>query len=302
MEAITAKNLTKRYGRARGIEGVELSVHQGDFFGFIGPNGAGKSTTIKILLGLIGADSGEARVLGLDPAKDGSKILAEVGYVSSESNFHAEMRGADVLRLSEALRRRDAGDFREALCRRLQFDDRKRVRELSFGNRKKLAIISALQHRPRLVILDEPTSGLDPLVQHEFFEILEEMSAAGATVFLSSHVLAEVQRYCRRTAIIREGKVVACEDTQTLLGSKVKRVTVVGGDVFGGKGLNGVAAAPVESPLEGAFDVKSTPAGGWSFLYRGDMAQLMEFLAKHRVDDLGISEPDLDEVFMHYYV
>ena len=206
---IQIDRLTKRYGRARGITELTLRVPEGSCFGFIGPNGAGKSTTIRTLLGLLSPTSGSARVLGLDCAGQRERILAQVGYMPSEAMFYPDMRVGEVIRLSADLRRMDCRDQAGALCRALELDPRKRIRELSLGNRKKVSIVCAMQHRPRLYVLDEPTSGLDPLVQRAFWSQVEERRREGATVFLSSHVLYEVQRYCDRAAIIREGRLVA---------------------------------------------------------------------------------------------
>ena len=174
MEAIRIENLSKYYGKARGIEQINLSVAEGEFFGFIGPNGAGKSTTIRTLLGLVSPTGGHAAVLGFDIVKEKEKILARTGYLPSEAMFHSGMRVRDVLKLSAALRKKDCRDVAAGLCERLQLDTGRKVDELSFGNRKKVAIVCALQHEPQLLILDEPTSGLDPLMPKAFFEILRE--------------------------------------------------------------------------------------------------------------------------------
>ncbi len=205
---IRIDHLTKTYGRARGVTDLTLRVPAGSCFGFIGPNGAGKSTTIRTLLGLLSPTAGSARVLGLDCVTEREKILAQVGYMPSEAMFYPDMRVSEVIRLSAGLRRLDCGDQAAALCEALELDTRKRIRELSLGNRKKVSIVCAMQHRPRLYILDEPTSGLDPLVQRAFWSELEARRREGAAVFLSSHVLYEVQRYCDRAAIIREGRLV----------------------------------------------------------------------------------------------
>lgn len=213
---IQIDRLTKRYGRARGITELTLRVPEGSCFGFIGPNGAGKSTTIRTLLGLLSPTSGSARVLGLDCAGQRERILAQVGYMPSEAMFYPDMRVGEVIRLSADLRRMDCRDQAGALCRALELDPRKRIRELSLGNRKKVSIVCAMQHRPRLYVLDEPTSGLDPLVQRAFWQLLEQRRQEGATVFLSSHVLYEVARYCSLAAIIREGRLVAAGTTEEL--------------------------------------------------------------------------------------
>ena len=213
---IYMKNLTKTYGRARGVTDLTLHVPAGSCFGFIGPNGAGKSTTIRTLLGLIAPTSGSAEVMGLDCVRDRTAILAQVGYMPSEAAFYPEMRVSQVIRLSADLRKKDCRAEAAELCRDLELDTRKKIRELSLGNRKKVSIVCAMQHRPRLYVLDEPTSGLDPLVQRAFWSQVEERRREGATVFLSSHVLYEVQRYCDRAAIIREGRLVVEGTTEEL--------------------------------------------------------------------------------------
>ena len=205
MNAIEITGLTKYYGKNRGVEDLSLTIPEGDFFGFMGPNGAGKSTTIRVLLGLISPTSGTARLLGEKP---GPEVLKRVGYLPSETAFWPGMKVKDVLKFSADLRGVDCTAAARDLCRRLELDVDRRVEELSLGNRKKVGIVCALQHDPELYILDEPTSGLDPLVQREFFALLKERNARGATIFLSSHVLSEVRRYCRNAAILREGRLV----------------------------------------------------------------------------------------------
>lgn len=286
MEAIQTQALTKFYGKARGIRELSLQVEQGEFFGFIGPNGAGKSTTIRCLLGLITPTSGSARVLGLDIGADRKEILARIGYLPSEAVFYRGMRVREVLKLSADLRGKNCTREAEALCERLQLDTGKKVEELSFGNRKKVGIVCALQHRPELLILDEPTSGLDPLMQREFFSILQERNREGATVFLSSHILSEIQRNCTRAAIIREGTLLACGSVEELARTNARRVTLRG-------------TAQIQA-LSGIRDLRTTEEG-LSFLYSGDMQMLLKALAGGKVEDLAIAEPDLEEVFLHYY-
>ena len=286
MEAIVTKNLTKNYGKARGIADLNLTVRQGDFFGFIGPNGAGKSTTVRTLLGLISPSGGSAAVLGLDIAKERGKILQNVGYLPSETVFYSGMKVKDILRFSADLRKSDCTDEAERLCRRLQLDVSRRADELSFGNRKKVGIVCALQSRAPLLILDEPTSGLDPLMQHEFFDILKERHQNGATVFLSSHVLSEIQNNCSRAAIIREGRIIACGSVEELSKTSAKRVTVKGRFDY--------------KSLEGIRDITSV-GGSLSFLYNGDIGALLGALSSGEISDLSVSEPSLEEIFMHYY-
>ena len=194
IKAITADNLVKYYGKARGIDGLNLEVETGDFFGFIGPNGAGKSTTIRTLLGLISPTSGKAQVLGMDIGKNNRAILQRVGYLPSDTAFYNSMKVREILKLSADLRKKDCSKAADELCERLQLDRDRKVEDLSFGNRKKVGIVCALQHDPELLVLDEPTGGLDPLMQHEFFSILQERNQEGVTVFLSSHVLSKTCR------------------------------------------------------------------------------------------------------------
>ena len=286
MDAIKTTRLTKYYGKARGILELDLTVEQGACFGFIGPNGAGKSTTIRTLLGLIAPTSGTAQVLGKDIVTERREILRSVGYLPSEATFYPGMRVSEVLKLSADLRGQDCAAEAKALCDRLQLDTAGKVDELSFGNRKKVAIVCALQSCPPLLILDEPTGGLDPLMQRAFFEIIRERSRAGATVFLSSHVLSEVQRNCTRAAVIREGRIIACGSIEELAKSSAKRVTVHGAADLGG--------------LDGVKDCK-TLDGAVSFLYNGDINRLLERLSVSAIDDLSITEPDLEEIFLHFY-
>lgn len=286
MEAIKTEKLTKYYGKSRGIIDLNLTVDEGEFFGFIGPNGAGKSTTIRTLLGLIKKSSGSGRILGMDIEKEKEKILSCVGYLPSEAMFYRGMRVRDILKLSADLRKTDCRGEAVRLCERLELDTSKKVEELSFGNRKKVGIVCALQHEPQLLILDEPTSGLDPLMQREFFAILRERNKKGTTVFLSSHVLSEIQRNCTRAAIIREGSLIACDSVEALAQTNAKRVTVHG-----------------EVDLSGLTGIRNLKKGedGVSFLYSGDINALLAVLSKSNVKDLAIAEPDLEEIFMHYY-
>jgi len=205
---IKTTDLTKSYGKARGVTGLTLHVPEGSCFGFIGPNGAGKSTTIRTILGLVAPTSGGAAVMGLDCVRDRTAILAQVGYMPSEAMFYPEMRVSEVIRLSAELRKRDCRAEAAALCQALELDARKKIRELSLGNRKKVSIVCAMQHRPRLYVLDEPTSGLDLLMQRRFVELVQAEKRRGATIMLSSHLLGEVEGTCDRAVFIRQGRLV----------------------------------------------------------------------------------------------
>ncbi len=286
MHVIETKKLTKYYGKARGIIDLDLRVEQGEFFGFIGPNGAGKSTTIRTLLGLISPTSGSAMLFGKDITTEKEAILQHIGYLPSEALFYQGMKVKDILKLSADLRKRDCTAEAALLCERLQLDISRKAEELSFGNRKKVAIVCALQHKPELLVLDEPTGGLDPLMQKEFFEILRERNQEGASILLSSHVLSEIQRNCTRAAIIRDGRIIACDSVDALSRTNAKRITVHG-DV------------DLDS-LSGVRDKKASEASV-SFLYSGDMNSLLRTLSSGQVYDLTVTEPDLEEVFLHYY-
>ena len=286
MTAIKAEKLTKYYGKSRGIIDVDLTVETGDFFGFIGPNGAGKSTLIRTLLGLISATSGSAEILGKDIVKDRIEILQNVGYLPSETNFYSGMRVKDVLSLSAKLRNMDCSNEASILCERLQLDTSKKVEELSLGNRKKVGIVCALQHKPDLYILDEPTSGLDPLMQKEFYSILTERNQNGATVFLSSHILSEVGRYCKHAAIIREGKILVSDSVERLSHAEAKKVI-----------LRGITELPEIESIKNIKWENDTV----SFLYGGRSHDLIKELAAISFEDVNISDPELDEVFMNYY-
>ena len=286
MKAITTTGLTKYYGKARGIIDLDLSVEQGECFGFIGPNGAGKSTTIRTLLGLISPTSGSAQVFGQDIVRENKAILRETGYLPSEAIFYSGMKVADILKFSADLRKKDCRAEAEALCERLQLDTAMKVDDLSFGNRKKVGIVCALQSDPSLLILDEPTGGLDPLMQREFFDIIRERNRKGTTVFLSSHVLTEVQHNCSRAAVIREGRIIACGSVEELAESNAKRITVSG--QFDLNGLDGIRGLKTED-------------GKASFLYNGEINGLLSRLSEGDIRDLSISEPDLEEIFLHYY-
>lgn len=286
MEIIKTTNLTKYYGKSRGIIDLNLTVTQGEFFGFIGPNGAGKSTTIRTLLGLISPTSGNAMIFGKNVAQKKESILQYIGYLPSEALFYPGMKVKDLLKLSADLRKKNCTAESKLLCERLQLDTSRKIDALSFGNRKKVAIVCALQHRPKLLVLDEPTSGLDPLMQKEFFDILRERNKEGTTIFISSHVLSEIQRNCTCAAIIRDGRIIACDSVEILSKTSAKRITIHG--IVNLKSLDGIR------------DRKDSE-DSISFLYSGDMDSLLRALSSGQVNDLTITEPDLEEVFLHYY-
>ena len=287
MKAIQTYDLTKYYGDVRGIDGVSLCVDTGEFFGFIGPNGAGKSTLIRTLLGLISPTSGRAEIFGRDIVDGKLDNLREIGYLPAEVEFYNGMKVKDVLRFAAKMRGLNCDEEAKALCERLDLDVNRKVSELSLGNRKKVGIVCALQHKPKLYVLDEPTSGLDPLMQQEFFKILKERNDEGATIFLSSHVLSEIKKYCKSAGIIREGKLVLFDTVGNLAHTGVKRVA-----------LRGVSDIPAISGIE---DVKREDEQV-TFLYSGEVKTLLSSLSNMEISDINISDPELDEIFMNYYV
>ena len=286
MKVIETQKLTKYYGSTRGIIDVTLSVEEGDLFGFIGPNGAGKSTIIRTLLGLISPTSGVGCVFGKDVVRDRTEILKNIGYLPAEAAFYNGMKVSDLIRFSAKMRNLDCEKEAKLLCERLELDPSRKISQLSLGNRKKVGIVCALQHKPSLYILDEPTSGLDPLMQKEFYTILQERNKEGATVFLSSHVLSEIGRYCKTAAVIREGRILVCDSVEKLGHTGVKRVSLRG--------------AKGNLEIDKAKDLK-IENDTVNFLYSGKASELIRELGKISFEDLTVSDPDLDEVFMHYY-
>jgi ABC-2 type transport system ATP-binding protein len=286
--AIEIKDLVKNYKKSRGVTGISLTVEKGDFYGFIGPNGAGKSTTIRSMLGLIKKDSGNIRILGMDAGKDKVEILSRIGYMPSETMYYPRMRVSEIIKMTEAAYRMDCGKKAEELCDRLKVDTTKRIEELSLGNRKKISIVCAMQHNPDLYVFDEPTSGLDPLMQKEFFTLLQEVNHAGATIFLSSHVLAEIQSYCNKAAIIKEGKLIAVDTVSNLSKTNAKKVN-----------LKGVTEADLPTIL--GVNRIHTDDSGISFMYQGTAKALLTVLNDLNITDLTIEEPSLEETFLHFY-
>ena len=269
--AIAISNLTKTYGKNRGVSGISLEVKKGDIFGFLGPNGAGKSTTIRSMLGMLKFQEGTIKILQMDAVKQQKEILRKVGYMPSEAMFCPSMRAKDVIRFAAKARNLDCTQEADRICQLLEVNMDKRIEELSLGNRKKVSIVCAMQHKPELLILDEPTSGLDPLMQEAFFKLILEYNSQGTTCFLSSHVLSEVKKYCKNAAIIKEGKIIRVDSVENLSKSNLRRVRIW------------------EDGQEKAFS------------YTGEMKKLIGELEGRNIEDLLIEEPSLDELFMHYY-
>ncbi len=289
--AIDTEHLTKSYGESRGIVDVDLDVEAGDVFGFLGPNGAGKTTTIRVLLDLIRPSSGTATVLGLDARRDSVAIRRRVGYLPGEYALYPRLTGAETLRYYGNLRGGVDWSYVEALSRRLDFDLGRRAGDLSTGNKRKLGLIQAFMHRPELVILDEPTAGLDPLVQREFYALVDEAREAGQTLFLSSHILPEVQRVCSRVGFVREGRLVAVEDVAALGRKAVHHVEIE----FAGPAPKGDFEA-----LPGIGALTATDHR-LAFTVTGGLDAVVKAAARHEVVALTSREPDLEDLFLAYY-
>jgi ABC-2 type transport system ATP-binding protein len=290
MKIIQTHDLTKFYGKQRGIEGVNLEVNEGEAFGFIGPNGAGKSTTIRTLLGLLHSTSGSAQMFGLDAQKSGRRIREWIGYIPSEVQYYEKMKVLDLLNYSSRFYKKDPGERLSALVREFEVDVDKRIEDLSTGNRKKVAIIQGLLHRPRLLILDEPTMGLDPLMQEKFFAVLEREQGEGTTLFFSSHVLQEVQRMCDRIGVIRDGTLVETASVQELRSRYFLdiRLEQIGGTVRDISDMEGVLSSEIRD-------------GVVRLQFAGDINKLTRELAARKLRHLTISEPSLEEIFLNYY-
>jgi len=290
MDVIEIKNLTKTYGKARGISNISFNVEEGEIFGFIGPNGAGKSTTIRILLSLIYPDSGSAAIFGKDCIQFAPEIKKNIGYLPSEVFYYDNMKVKELLNYSASFYKKDCSKRMKELTDIMDLDLNKKIDDLSLGNKKKVGIVQGLLHEPKLIILDEPTSGLDPLMQQNFFELLKEENKKGATILFSSHILSEVQRLCNRVAIIKEGKIVTVEKISNLTENTYKKFKVE-------------TKAPLDATYFQISGVHNLEVKGnvTSFIFKGNINEVMKKIAGVEIMNLWIEEPDLEEIFMHYY-
>lgn len=290
MSIIELQQLTKTYGSARGIKNLSFRVEEGEIFGFIGPNGAGKSTTIRTLLGLIYPTSGSAKIFGKDILLHGQEIKKEIGYLPSEVFYYDNMKVKDLLHYSASFYKKDCTKRMNELAALLELDVNKKIDDLSLGNKKKVGIVQGLLHEPRLIILDEPSSGLDPLMQQRFFELLLEENKKGATILFSSHILSEVQRLCHRVAIIKEGELVSLEKMSTLKANNYKRFKLEASTAVE------ESSFAIEGVTELVIQDKEV-----SFMYKGNLNAILRVIASIEIANLWIEEPDLEEIFMHYY-
>jgi ABC-2 type transport system ATP-binding protein len=289
---ITIKGLSKFYGKARGIDSVSMEIGDGEIFGFIGPNGAGKSTTIRILLNLIFPSGGSASIMGMDIIRETKMIKQNVGYVPADATAYPSMEVYEFLEYCMRFYRVQNGSSRIGdLASLFELDLKRKIADLSMGNRKKVSIIQSLLHSPKLLILDEPTMGLDPLMQARFFDLLRSENQKGMTIFFSSHTLSDIQLLCRRVAIIKEGKIIRVEEIDNLRKKQLKKVHIE----FENQ-------ADKEELIKLGMEInKGRTDNSISFMYAGEINELIIMLAGRKMVDMTIEEPSLEEIFMHYY-
>jgi ABC-2 type transport system ATP-binding protein len=289
---IDITELSKFYGKARGIENINLEIKKGEVFGFIGPNGAGKSTTIRILMNLIFPTQGSARIMGMDIIRQTKEIKYEVGYIPSDANAYSSMHVSEFLNYCFRFYHMPNNSNRIAeLSKLFELDPKRKIADLSMGNKKKVSIVQSLIHNPKLLIMDEPTTGLDPLMKSIFFELLRSENQKGMTIFFSSHILGEVQMLCKRVAIIKEGKIIQVEDIDSLRKKQLKKVYIEFGEPINIENFN----------ISGVEKLNPVPGNVLSFLYSGNINELISFISEKKIINLVIEEPSLDEIFMHYY-
>jgi ABC-2 type transport system ATP-binding protein len=289
---IDITDLSKYYGKTRGIENINLRIDEGEIFGFIGPNGAGKSTTIRILMNLIFPTGGSARIMGMDVIRDTKKIKMQVGYIPSDASAYSSMSVHEFLSYCIRFYEVHNGEQRiSELSELFELDLNRQITDLSLGNRKKVSIIQSLLHSPKLLILDEPTTGLDPLMQSVFFELLRSENKKGMTIFFSSHILGEVQMFCKRVAIIKGGKIIKIEDIDNLRKKQLKKVSVEFRDHMITESFG----------IQSVENVIAGPGNTLSFMYSGNINELINFMSGKKIINLMIEEPSLDEIFLHYY-
>jgi len=288
---ITTSGLTKTYGNDRGILDLDLEIEAGEVFGFLGPNGAGKTTTIRTLLNFLRPTSGSATIFGLDSRTESVAIRAAVGNLPGEFTLEEKLTGEQLLRYYGRLRGVHDLSYGHELARLIDADLKRPIGRLSRGNKQKIGLVQAMFHRPPLLVLDEPTGGLDPLVQEAFLDVIRETAAEGRTVFFSSHVLSEVERVCDRVGIIKEGRLVALETTETLLHKRMRRLTAT----FEVQ-VDGALFAAIPGVEDVRVDGKSI-----TLAVRDDLDAVVKLVARYPLAAMELEYPNLEEIFLAYY-
>ncbi len=288
MNVIQLENVSKSYGKNKALDNLSLKVQEGEIYGFIGPNGAGKSTTIRLILNFLKSDSGAISVFGLDPSAGEIEIKKQTGYVSSETFMYPDMKVKEIFRFTSSYYKVDATEKIKTLIQVLDIDINKRFEELSFGNRKKVAIACAMLHSPKLIILDEPSNGLDPVIRTHLYSLLKEEQNNGTTIFFSSHVLGEVRKVSTRIGLLKEGKLIKEVSASEFTKTGYCKVSVDSADISSLKALEGVVATEQHGNHH-------------SFIYSGRPDVLLKTLSAMSIESVLIEEPDPETVFMHYF-
>lgn len=288
MDAVKLSSVSKSYGKVKAVDDLSLQVQVGEIYGFIGPNGAGKSTTIRLLLNFLSADRGEISVMGYSPEKDDVKIKQITGYVSSDTFMYGDMKVRELFRFAESFHSINASARKKNLIDLLDIDTEKRFEQLSFGNRKKVSIACALLHSPRLLIMDEPSNGLDPVIRNNLYNLLKEEQKNGVTIFYSSHVLSEVQKFCTRIGLIKDGRLIRETSVSEFTDIGYLQVRIETDNHPDFAGMQGVADIQAKGRII-------------QFIYSGNPNDLVNFLSKLKIDSVHIGEPEIENVFMHYF-
>ena len=282
------QNLTKYYGKIKGVENLSLSLNKGEIFGFIGPNGAGKSTTIRSVMNLINKTSGKVLVNGKEFNKNDIQTNEIIGYLPSEINLYDDLKVCEMLNYHEKFYNKDIHSRRKELVKKFELDEKKKIEDLSLGNLKKLGIILAFMHEPKLLILDEPTSGLDPIMQNVLFDLLKEEKDKGNTILYSTHILNEVSKICDRVGIIKDGKLIKIDTIENINSNNQPIITIVSKDIK--QIIKEMQIQPIQEEMN-VIKFKNN--------FKDD--ELIKHLAKYSINKILIEEPTLEDMFMHYY-